>query len=139
MKRMIQYLPAVLGAILLLASCTDNPEMDPALLNLENGYVLEIHGLVIYQFTDARCQLTFNADRAEFRVGDDKMSDHYILTCNRVPSAKGDVVVADLAWSAGATVQKRSSLSFQVEKVAEDGRIWLWDSRDGIAVIVYKP
>ena len=139
MIRLLKYLFAALFAVITVASCYVSPEMDPAMLNLESGYALEVNNLVVHQFSETLAQLTFNAGKCEFRVGDDKMSDHYILTCDKVPAAKGDIVVADLAWTLGATVQKRSSLKFQVEKVADDGRIWLWDSRDGIAVIVYKP
>ena len=139
MMRKVQYLLSFLSVILLSAACTWNPEMDAVMLNMEDAYALEVNGLIVHQFSEPLCQLTFNANKCEFRVGDDKMSEHYILTCNRVPSAKGEDIMADLAWTLGATVQKRSSLSFHVEKVAEDGRIWLWDSRDGIGVIVYKP
>ena len=137
--RRLHYLFAALAAVIAFASCYVNQEMDAAMLNMESGYALEVNSLIVHQFTEPLCQLTYNAQKFEFRVGDDKMSEHYILTCNKEPSAKGDIVVANLAWTLGATVQNRSSLSFQVEKVAADGRIWLWDSRDGIGVIVYKP
>ena len=139
MMRKLQYLLPVLAAALLVSSCVYSPEMDATMLNMEDAYALEVNGMIVHQFSVPQCQLTFNAGKCEFRVGDDKMSEHYILTCNKVPAAKGDIIVADLAWTLGATVQKRSSLSFQVEKVAGDGRIWLWNARDGIGVIVYKP
>ena len=134
---MKKYFYIAAAALLALAACTKTPEIDPVILSSDD-YTLVVRGKSIHSFTENECQLGFNASLKQFRVGNDKMTDYYVLNCDRIPSGKDESVTASLEWTLGQTVQKRSSLKFKVKK-AEDGRFWLWDSKDEIAVVVYKP
>lgn len=112
-------------------------QIDPALLDTKN-FVLEVNGRVMQTFAEGECQMTFNASRNEFRVGNDKMTDYYILQCSKVPTTKGETLTANLEWTLDGSIQSRSGLLFSVEQVGDDGRIWLWDAKDLIGAIVYK-
>ena len=67
------------------------------------------------------------------------MKEYYTLVCNKVPAAKGETLNVNLSWTMSGSVQSREGLRFTVEKIGDDGRIWLWDAKDGIAAIVCKP
>ena len=136
--RKILYFVAACLAFAALVSCEENQGMAPYILD-SNDFTLEVKGRVVQNFNKSECQLTLNADRKEFRVGDDKMAEYYILQCNKVPAAKGETLNVNLSWTMSGSVQSREGLRFSVEKIGDDGRIWLWDAKDGIAAIICKP
>ena len=136
MKKIL-YSLAVCLSLAALAACEENHGMDPEMLNAE-GLSLEVNGRIVQNFAESQCQMTFSPSRNEFRVGDDKMTEYYILKCNKVPTAKGETLNVDLSWTQSGSLQSRSGLRFVVEKIGDDGRVWLWDEKDAIAAIIYK-
>ena len=126
------------AALLVLTACHKDPGIDPVILSSDD-FCLEVKGKMVQTFAESECQTGFNESKKQFRVGNDKMSEYYILNCNKVPSRKDETLTANLEWTLNATVQKRSSIKFTVEKVGEDGRIWLWNAKEEIAAVVRKP
>lgn len=137
MRKILFSLAACL-ALAALVSCKETRGMDAEILNSED-YMLEVNGRIVQGFTESQCQMIFNAAQKEFCVGDDKMTEYYSLVCNKVPAAKGETLNVNLSWTMSGSVQSREGLRFTVEKIGDDGRIWLWDAKDGIAAIVCKP
>ena len=135
MKKTVYILMA---ALLALVACEQERGMDAEMLSIDE-YALEVNGKMVQTFGEGQCQLSYNATRKEFRVGDDKMAEYYLLQCNKVPTAKGETLTADLQWTMNQTVQKRPGVKFRVEKIDENGRIWLWASKEDVGVIIYKP
>ena len=133
------YTIAFVSALALLCTaCYVEPEISGSVLATDN-YCLEIQGQRMATFTESGCQLGFNETKKQFRVGDDQMKEYYVLECDKVPSMVNETLLVMLIWTVDETVQKRAGLPMKVSKIGTDGRIWLWDSKDQIAAIVYKP
>lgn len=80
-------------------------------------------------------QLGFNDEKIEFRVHDDKMGYYYVLRCDAMPSEEGQTVNGRLEWTT-YNDNKVRDLSFTVSKIDADGKIWLWNARNQIGVVV---
>lgn len=136
--RKLYHILSLASLLLGLAACDKEREIDSALLTTED-YCLEVNGKMVQSFSDPACQKGFNASKGQFRVGDDTMTEYYIVECDKVPSSKDETLTVNLAWTLGSTVQTRSGLKMKVSQIGDDGRIWLWSSRDAVAAIVAKP
>ena len=133
--------PIALAALLLLpfTACDLELPLSEAFLGTED-YCLEVNARMMHEFTATECQLGYNASKCQFRVGNDQMTEYYILECDKIPSHKDEILTVDLTWTMDATIQKRSGLRMKVSKIGDDGRIWLWSGNwDAVAAIVYKP
>lgn len=96
---------------------------------------LESDGDVIFSYSPADCQISFNQDKKQFRVMDDTMSKYYMVTLNDMPSSLGQKLSADIVWVSGNGVQNLSDVELKVEKIEGD-QVWLWSSRRKLAVSV---
>ena len=132
MKRLL----LILSAALLLGACHHSKEMDPAFIK-GDGLYLQSGGKTVLQYDPLTWQLGYSSTRKEFRAFSDDQSAYYVLTCKSLPSKVGESVTADLEWAtASGTVRKESGLSLTVKQFDDDGRIWLWNSKKGIGLVV---
>ena len=45
-------------------------------------------------------------------------------------------MTASLTWFQNYEVQKRDGIPFKVEKIADDGTVWLWNGKESIGAVV---
>lgn len=132
MNRILLYFSAVLSAIV-LTGC-QKTKVDQEFLNDTNFSLVE-NGRTIHEYDPLTWQVSYNSSRKEYRVFSDTMSDYYVLTCRETPTSTGEEIHADLKWS-GTSIVSKTNLSFRVEKIDPQGRIWLWCKKSKIAVSV---
>ena len=132
MKRIL----LILTATLLLCACHHTKEMDPTFIE-SDGIFLQSVGKRVLQYDPLTWQLGYSAARKEFRAFSDDQSAYYILTCKTLPSKVGEAITADLEWAAaGGSVKKESGISLTVKQFSEDGRIWLWNTKKALGLVV---
>lgn len=130
MKRII----ALLTFSVCLAGCYIY-DIDEILLQKE-VISLSIKGTDTIIYSPDRYQLSYNAEKNEFRVFDDNMAQWFSLTCDSRPSTVGQEVKADLKWTSPNSTKTRNGLTFRVQKTDSGGLIWMWCESDAIGVIV---
>lgn len=127
------YILTFLTAVLLLCSCEKN-KVDEAFLESSDLCLID-GGVTIHTYDPLTWQVGYNESKKEFRVFNDTMSDYYVLTCSKLPTEKGQELTATVKWS-GKSITTRNNVSFRVEKIDNQGRIWLWSKKSRIAVSV---
>lgn len=115
-------------------SCT-RYDVEEVLLEKEE-ISLSWKGTLKMKYDENTWQTAFNRDRNEFRVHDDNMSDWFKVTCRRPVTSKGQEVTADIEWTEQSSIRKRNGLTLTVERMEDDGRIWLWNKSEGLAIVV---
>lgn len=130
---MKKFLPFVI-ILLSLSSCRE-PEPDPIVLT-DGTPRISVRGTDRFTYNESSCQLGFNRDKAEFRIHNDNMSGYILVDLDRIPSAAGETVMAEsIQWTTADDVELRKNIALEVLKF-EGGNIWLWNSRERIAVVV---
>lgn len=135
MKTATRILIIVL-AVATLVSCKKEPVMDAEFMQ-RDSFGLQIDGLAPFSMIEQNCQVAFNRARKQFRIGTDNMSNYYVLTTSSLPSKEGqNIDGCTLTWTQDSSVKILNGLTFKVDKMENDGRVWLWCSKKKIAVIV---
>lgn len=120
---------------LFMATGCDLTQPDPVILS-DSTPQLSVQGKVLFRYEDSTCQLGFNLERAEFRMHTDTMSEYVFLTLDHIPASVGEQVTAnEISWTSPDDVEYRKKIILEVLKF-EDGTIWLWSSRNQIALVV---
>lgn len=127
-KRLIYLLFAVCLTASGCRQATENPS--PEFIETDE-LGLRIKGRVIHSFDPLSWQIAYNADRKEFRIHNDTMSDFYILKCQSLPEEEGATLKANLIWTS-TTIQSRSNLTFTVLRMLPDGTVWLFNRKNDI-------
>ena len=127
----------IISFLWVLVSCNENKHMESALLEQET-VCLQIKGKMVHRFDSATSQLGYNASKKQFRMGNDDMSEYFIITCSDIPAREGQSVTANLEWTQNNSIQKKTGVSFNVEKSSSDGTVWLWSRKEGIAAILHR-
>lgn len=126
----------ILLAAFLPVACHHSKEMSPDFIR-EDGIFLQSGGKTVLAYDPLTWQLGYSAARKEFRAFSDDQSAYFILTCKTLPAKVGEAVTGDLEWAtAGGSVRKESGLSLTVKQFGDDGRIWLWNAKKGIGLVV---
>lgn len=126
---------SILFILLFMATGCDLTQPDPVILS-DSTPQLSVQGKVLFRYEDSTCQLGFNRERAEFRMHTDAMSDYAFLTLDHIPASVGEQVTAnEISWTSPDDVEYRKKIILEVLKL-EDGTIWLWSSRNQIALVV---
>lgn len=126
---------SILLISLFMATGCDLAQPDPVILS-DSTPQLSVQGKVLFRYEDSTCQLGFNLERAEFRMHTDTMSDYVFLTLDHIPASVGEQVTAnEISWTSPDDVEYRKKIILEVLKL-EDGTIWLWSSRNQIALVV---
>lgn len=97
---------------------------------------LKVKGSVVFSYVPEASQMAFNRGRKEFRAGTDTMSDYFLLKMSELPAENGQVLTGSLQWTTTDDVVTRSSLPFKVERIADDGTVWLWCESQRITVVM---
>lgn len=122
--------------LIIACACSCNRfDIDEVLLPRED-LSMTLNGKVQFSFDDNTCQIGYNDARNEFRLHDDSVGNWVKLVCKARPSSVGQTVKADLSWTSSTSNKSRKGLTFTVEKIEQDGRIWLWCQSDNIGLVV---
>lgn len=136
MKNLKSHIMLLACCMALLCGCV-REEMDPAFIE-SNDIALRINGTTAYVHSPLTGQLAYSESRRQFRACNDDMSIYFIFTCNDLPVREEQTVKASLEWRTPSSSGHRNGIRFTVEKINDDGMIWLWNSRDLISVTVQK-
>ena len=112
--------------------------MDPELFN-NTEICLKVRDNVVCSYDPLNGQLGFKlsaGNAAQFRCGNDYMSQYFIINCLSLPQKEGQTVNASMEWTLGETVQSRSNLEFKVKKMDDSGLVWLWCKKESIGAVV---
>lgn len=132
MKRILPLLLCLLPA---LSACIFEARIDDELIGSDTP-CLKVKGRMAFLYDEATGQLGYVPARHEFRTGNDDMSDFFILRCDTAPKEEGQTVTASLTWFQNYEVQKRDGIPFKVEKITDDGTVWLWNGKESIGAVV---
>ena len=122
-------------AIVLLAAACNRDGFSKSDLEITD-VCLKVKGIVTYSYAPGSSQIAFNRGRKEFRAGTDTMSDYFLLKLSEVPHENGQVLTGFLQWTTDDDIVTRSGLSFKVERMGDDGSVWLWGAAQKITVVM---
>lgn len=134
MRQVYKYLITVF-LVVLVSSCDNERGFDLEFLQ-EQNLCLEVGEDRILSYDPLTCQMSFNRKRKTFRVSNDTMSEYYSLVLDKLPEAEDQEVIGNLTWVYSNAVHERKNLKFTVESINADGKVWLWNQKEKVAVIV---
>lgn len=132
---------AIISAFLfaLLVTGCEPPYIVDEILLQEDKVSLVQRGVLIFEYEGNTCQLSYNADRHEFRAMDDDMAHYFILTCDADISDVGQQVIAKLKYTTDTDIIEQEGLTFRVEKMDQSSDMfWLWSNDAKFGVVVRK-
>lgn len=131
MKRLI----VLILSTLLLCSCNErrllNAFSNNDIARLQVGSIEQMH------YDPLLCQMSFSADRKEFRIQTDNTSDFFVARFSEVPTTLSQKVNADLSWTTSTDVVSRNKLALEVTKI-EGNKVWLWSksAKIGLCIVI---
>jgi len=131
MKRTFKYILLVAATVILVAC--PGPDI-PEILDDETPS-LTVKGVRQFRFNELTCQESFSISRKEFRAGDDKMSNYFVLTLNQLPVTEGMSIKGNLQWTTDDDVRTLKNLTFSVLKKDENQTVWLKCEAENIYVV----
>ncbi len=120
--------------IILLGGC--GPETDEITILESSEISLTWKGVVQMRFSEDTGQLAYNEKKNEYRVYDDKLANWFVVRCSEKPVSEGQEISADVSWTGDRSPKAYDALSLRVEKVSEDGLVWLWNTDNRIGIII---
>jgi len=133
MKKTLKYLLLIVASFALMTACSHNDI--PEILE-DDTPSLVIKGVRKFRFDKLTCQESFSISRNEFRIGDDKMSDYFVLTLNQLPVSEGMSVKGKLTWTTDDDIRTIKNQTFSVLKIDENQTVWLKCEAENIYVVV---
>jgi hypothetical protein len=130
----MKHLTFILLGLLTLTGCTFH-SMEDILLR-ESEISLSWRGEQQVVYVPSEFQLAFNDRDNEFRVYSDRLGEWFTVKCSEKPSAEGQLLKADVSWTASKSTKQLKSLDMKVEKTDEEGLIWLWNSSHRVGIII---
>ena len=130
----MKHLTFILLGLLTLTGCTFY-SMEDILLR-ESEISLSWRGEQQVVYVPSEFQLAFNDRDNEFRVYSDRLGEWFTVKCSEKPSAEGQLLKADVSWTASKSTKQLKSLDMKVEKTDEEGLIWLWNSSHRVGIII---
>ena len=130
----MKHLTFILLGLLTLTGCTFY-SMEDILLR-ESEISLSWRGEQQVVYVSSEFQLAFNDRDNEFRVYSDRLGEWFTVKCSEKPSAEGQLLKADVSWTASKSTKQLKSLDMKVEKTDEEGLIWLWNSSHRVGIII---
>ena len=132
----MKRLAILMVALALCVSCEHNRGFENALLKSETE-CLRISGKDVFVYDPLTCQLGYNAALREYRVGTDTMSDYFCLRLSATPREEGQTIDKCLVeWTTADDMRSLKNLTFEVKRLDESGRIWLWCKSSKVFVLV---
>ena len=133
-KRSIQLLLLLLLSALSFPAC-NRDGFDKSDFDITE-VCLKVRGSVVFAYTAGTSQMALNRGRKEFRAGTDTMSDYFLLKLSELPQETGQVMSGSLKWTTNDDIVTRRGLSFKVERIGDDGTVWLWCASQKITVVM---
>ena len=125
------------AGILCIAAAGCSKHYSPDKVFLESSNIsLRYCGSEKITYDPATFQIGFSPEKKQFRVHNDTMSEFFTLTCSELPVEPGQKIKCAIKYTNGETIIYKSGLSFTVEKVGENGMVWLWCSKKDLGVTV---
>ena len=134
MRRKYTILLALFAALMVFPAC-NRDGFNKADFELTD-VCLKVKGTIVYQYVSGASQMAFNRGRKEFRAGTDTMSDYFLLTMSEVPHEDGQTLTGSLQWTTDDDTPHMTGLSFKVERIGDDGTVWLWCPSQKILVVM---
>ncbi|MBR5567487.1 MAG: hypothetical protein IKW27_01965 [Bacteroidales bacterium] len=131
MKRTFIY---IVTAAVAFASC-DGYRPEEILLP-RNEISLTIKGVDQIIYDENTWQLGFNDKKNEFRVVDDKVSEWFLFRCETMPSSEGQKIKGDIEYTTDTDIKTQEGLTYSVEKISQDGLVWLWNDDKDIGAVI---
>ena len=122
-------------ALVLLAAACNRDGFSKSDLEITD-VCLKVKGVMTYSYAAGSSQIAFNRGRKEFRAGTDTMSDYFLLKMSEIPHENGQVLTGFLQWTTDDDIVTRNGLSFKVERIGDDGTVWLWCAAQKITVVM---
>ena len=120
--------------IFLLGGC--GPETEEITILESSEISLTWKGVPQMEFSEEACQLAYNEKRNEYRVYDDKLANWFVVRCSEKPTTEDQELSADVSWTGDRSPKTYEGLHMRVEKVSEDGLVWLWNTDNRIGIII---
>ncbi len=133
MRRVLNIVLCLLAA-LAFACCNGRNGFDRDFVE-SDVISLTVNKVKVFEYDPMTCQLGYNDTKREFRVSTDKMSDYFVVTLSKIPSAKDENVTGSISWTGEDYTKDLKNLTFQTVKI-ERGKIWLWNQANKLAVII---
>lgn len=108
---------------------------DPEFIESED-FILRKDGVEVLKYDPVEWQMSFNREKKQFRVFNDRMTKFYILTCSEIPQSEGQKVKCTLKYTDIGSTPEKTGLNFKVVKTKPDGTVWLWcrELKTGVTV-----
>lgn len=132
-RKFIIYMTIALAAVITV-SCNDY-DIGEVLL-VYDDISLTVKGELQYKYNPLNHQYGYDLTTGEFRAYDDKLSDWFVIRCSSVPIEAGEIIVADIEYTAQNTTRKFENLQFFVKKMSSEGYVWLWNDSRKIGAVV---
>lgn len=121
-----------LAAMLLILTVTEGcrHKHEPERAFMESSILsLRINGCEKIRYEPETFQTGFSPENKQFRIHNDTMSEFFTLTCQELPEKTGQNIKCTLKYCADGEVVYQKGLNFNVEKISDDGTVWLWCSK----------
>ena len=123
-----------------VAACAGCNLIDVTEVLLSRNEISLTHkGVEEFVYDSKICQIGYNDKSNAFYVYEDRLANWFSIVCDSDPSAEGQEVTADVFWTTQTSTRTFKDLVFRVEKVDNEGQIWLWNSTQVIGIVIKKP
>ncbi len=133
MRKVLNILLCILAA-LAFVSCQGRHGYDRSFTDSDT-ISLTVNKVKVFEYNPMTCQLGYNDSKREFRVSTDNMSDYFVVTLSKIPTAKDERVTGNITWTGEDFIKDLKNQTFETVKV-DRGKIWLWNQANKLAVII---
>ena len=88
------------------------------------------------KYDSASYQMGYNDKNFEYRIYDDKIANWFSVRCSEKPISEGQTIMADVQWTGSKSTMTFTEIEFKVEKVDEDGLVWLSNTTNSIGIVI---
>lgn len=131
----MRYLYTILIAMLFMTGCSLNqstlgPTVESDLISLTWKETVQV------EYDPATYQLGYDSRKNEYRVYDDRLSYWFTVTCSEKPVTEGQILTADVSWTAKSKTKTLKGIKFEVTKTDDTGMVWLWNQANKISIVL---
>lgn len=130
MKRSIIFL--LMAAI--ATGCFPEGQQSPLLELSEISLSWKGNSQIVYNSSDY--QMGYSDTTNEYRIYDDRLANWFTIRCDSKPETEGQEFAADVSWTGRKSTKSFTGRTFKVEKMDENGLIWLWCQSEKIGIII---
>ncbi len=97
---------------------------------------MTMKGEDLFVYDPTTCQISFSSPDNIYRMYDDRLADWVIIRCSERPDTEGQILTADITWTASSSTKTERGLKFTVQKTSSDGKVWLWNKSQKIGIVI---